>query len=101
MYGRRWRRFRGVDLRLNPRLDDVKRACNHTGHSPSRRCSSNLEPNADIFTLNPLSRQSLFLLVEGELQGGEWQVSENSGLISVEKGGYSLLPNDGAGSVYR
>lgn len=68
-------RGRGVDLRLQSRLDDIERACYYASKATRRRAREQLKADTNISTLLVLSRPRLELLVKHELQRRKGQVA--------------------------
>lgn len=88
-----------VQLGLDPGFNNIQWTCQNAGHATCCSTSENLQAKSDISMSHPLLCQSLFLLVDGELNGGEWQISKDGGLVAVEKRGDAFFVNNGPGSM--
>ena len=56
-----------VELRLYPRLHHIERACDDTSDATCTSTRYYLQSKANLFTINPLLGQFLFLFVHGKL----------------------------------
>lgn len=86
-------------LRLDARFHDVERRGEYTCHTACRRARENFERKSDVAAADVRSRELLLLLPEGELQGGEREIAEESSFVAVEERGPALEADDVADRV--
>lgn len=89
----------GVDLGLQPCLDDIERASDDTGKAASRGAGEELEGDANVTALLVLAGPCGELLPEHELQGREGQVAVEGGLVAIKESRDTFSADNGAGSV--
>jgi hypothetical protein len=95
------RRIVWVDLGLRPGLDHIQWAGHDSGNAASRDGRQYLEFQSNLMAAHPFFGYSLFLFVEGKLQGREGKVAKDGSFVAGIECSKALGSGDGLCRVPR